>query len=43
LTGVFGLYLQTNNAHLIFDREEIEPDKLQKCASALASAVCSSK
>lgn len=29
LTGVFGLYLQTNNAHLIFDRDEIEPDKLQ--------------
>lgn len=29
LTGVFGLYLQTNNAHLTFDRTEIEPDKLQ--------------
>lgn len=29
LTGVFGLYLQTNNAHLIFNRTEIEPDKLQ--------------
>lgn len=29
LTGIFGLYLQTNNAHLVFDRTEIEPDKLQ--------------
>jgi hypothetical protein len=29
LTGVFGEYLQTNNAHLTFDREEIEPAKLQ--------------
>lgn len=29
LTGTFGLYLQTNNAHLTFDREEIDPGALQ--------------
>lgn len=29
LTGTFGLYLQTNNAHLIFDRTEIDPTAIQ--------------
>lgn len=29
LTGTFGLYLQSWNAHLFFDREEIDPAKLQ--------------
>lgn len=29
LTGTFGLYLQTHNAHLFFDDNQIEPDKLQ--------------
>ena len=29
LTGIFGLYLQNYNAHLVFDREEIDPEKLQ--------------
>lgn len=29
LTGAFGLCLQTNDAHLVFDRGEIEPEKLQ--------------
>jgi hypothetical protein len=29
LTGIFGLYLQTNNAHLAFDGTEIDPEKLQ--------------
>ncbi len=29
LTGTFGLFLQTNNAHLIFDREEVDPEAIQ--------------
>lgn len=29
LTSTFGLYLQTYNAHLTFDREEIDPSVLQ--------------
>lgn len=29
LTGTFGLYLQTNNAHLSFDGHEIDPAALQ--------------
>ena len=29
LVSKFGLYLQTNNAHLTFDGDEIDPEKLQ--------------
>jgi hypothetical protein len=29
LTGTFGLYLQNFNAHLIFDGDEVDPEKLQ--------------